>query len=360
MLHILEDYFHISGIALSWFQSYLSERKQFVKISCSSSTPVSLRFGVSQGSVLGPILFSLYTSPISEIIQKHDVLYHQFADDITIFTGASYLDPHPSLTKISECITELNLWFSNNHLMLNPNKSKVMFVGSPILLSKSNLPTEVIFDGTTLSVTSKLKILGVTLDSRLNFTHFVSQVIQASKFHLHAIRQARKFLPFDTAVALIISLVLSRIDYCNSLLCRLPNCLISKFQSLQNRAAETVLQADYYSSSRTCLDRLHWLLVALRAQFKLLWLTANILYFNQPAYLYERLSIRQTPESLRSSNSGLWLHQTVSSNSFLYRSFSHIAPHLWNSLPLNLRLSPSLKVFRKRLKTHLYNQISLS
>ena len=99
--------------------------------------------------------------------------------------------------------------------MLNPNKSEVMFVGSPIFLSKSNLPTEVIFDGTTLSVTSKLKILSVTLDSRLNFTHFVSQIIQASNFHLHAIRQARKFLPFDTAVALIISLVLSRIDYCN-------------------------------------------------------------------------------------------------------------------------------------------------
>ena len=117
--------------------------------------------------------------------------------------------------------------------MLNPNKSEVMFVGSPILLSKSNLPTEVIFDGTTFSVTSKLKVLGVTLDSRLNFTHFVSQVIQASNFHLHAIRQARKFLPFDTAVALIISLVLSRIYYCNSLLCRLQNCLISKLQSLQ-------------------------------------------------------------------------------------------------------------------------------
>ena len=359
MLHILEDYFHISGIASSWFQSYLSERKQFVKIRCSSSTPVSLRFCVPQGSVLGPILFSLYTS-ISEIIQKHDVLYHQFADDITLFTGASYLDPHPSLTKIYECITELNLWFSNNHLMLNPNKSKVMFVGSTILLSKSNLPTEVIFDGTTLSVTSKLKILGVTLDSRLNFTHFVSQIIQASNFHLHAIRQARKFLPFDTAVALNISLVLSRIDYCNSFLCRLPNCLISKLQSLQNRASKTVLQADYYSSSRTVLDRLHWLPVALGAQFKLLWLTANILYFNQPDYLYERLSIRQTPESLRSSNSDLWLHQPVSSNSFLYRSFSHTTPHLWNSLPLNLRLSPFLKVLRKRLKTHLYNQIFLS
>ena len=63
MLQIFEDYFHISGISLSWFHSYLSERKQFLKIGSSSSTPVFLRFGVLQGSVLGPILFSLYTSP---------------------------------------------------------------------------------------------------------------------------------------------------------------------------------------------------------------------------------------------------------------------------------------------------------
>ena len=110
-------------------------------------------------------------------------------------------------------------------------------------------------------------------------------------------------------------------------------------------AAKTALQADYYSSSHTCLDRLHWLPVVLRAQFKLLWLTANILYFNQPAYLYDRLSIRQTPESLRSSNSGLCLHQPVSSKPFLHRSFSHIAPHLWNLFHLMSVFHLLLKFF---------------
>ena len=172
-----------------------------------------------------------------------------------------------------------------------------------------------------LYITDSLRNICATRSAAVLVSRYFSSFWHhySSNFHLHAIRQARKFLPFDTAVALISSLVLSRIDYCNSLFCRLPNCLISKLQSLQNHAAKTVLQADYYSSSRTCLDRLHWLPVALRAQFKLLWLTANTLYFNQPAYLYDRLSIRQTPEFLRSSNSGLWLHQPVSSNSFLYR-----------------------------------------
>ena len=149
MLHILKDYFHISGISLSWFHSYLFESKQFVKIG-SSSIPVSLHFGVPQDSVFGPTLFSLYTSPISKILQKHAVLNHQFADDITLFTGASYLDLQPSLTKISECITELTSWFSNNHLMLNTTKSEVMFIGSSIFLSKSNLSTEVTFDANKL------------------------------------------------------------------------------------------------------------------------------------------------------------------------------------------------------------------
>ena len=152
------------------------------------------------------ILFSLYTSPINEVIQKEAVLYHLFADDITLFTGASCL----SLTKIFECNTKLNLWFLNNHFMLDSNKSDVMFVGSPILLAKSNLPTKVAFDGNSFSLLFELKILNVTFDSSFNFTHLT----QASSFHLHAIKQ----VPFNTAVTWTISLVLSRLDYCKSFL----------------------------------------------------------------------------------------------------------------------------------------------
>ena len=124
-------------------------------------------------------------------------------------------------------MTKLNSWFSNIHLMLNPTKNEMKFVGSPMLLSKFNLPTKVTFDATNLSVSSKLKIVSVTLDPSLYFKHFASQLIQASKLHFHATKQVRKFLPFNTAVALTISLVLFRLDYCNSLFCGLPNCLIS-------------------------------------------------------------------------------------------------------------------------------------
>ena len=102
--------------------------------------------------------------------------------------------------------------------ILNPTKSEVMFVGSSRLLAKYNLPSVVTLDGTTLPTSSKLKILDVTLDSNLNFAHFISQIIQVSNFHIYAIKQVRKFLPLSIANALFTSLAFSRLDYCNSLL----------------------------------------------------------------------------------------------------------------------------------------------
>ena len=259
------------------------------------------------------------------IIVQHDLLFHQFADDITLFTGVSHPDPSPTLLKLSSCLSALNSWFSQSHLKLNPSKSEVMFVGSCRFLAKYNLPSVVTLDGTTLPISSKLKILGVTLDSNLNFAHFISQIIQSSNCHIYVIKQVGKFLALPTANALFISLVLSKLDYCNSLLCGQPTYLLCKLQALQNHVAKTVLQADYFSSSRDCLDHLHWLPVSQRCKFKLLWLIACTLKLEQPAYLFDLLSITHTLSSL---HSGLQLHQPVSSGLFTSRSFSRQALRL--------------------------------
>ena len=286
-----------------------------------------------QGSVLGPILFSLYTSPTCNIIVQHGLLFHQFADDITLFTGVSHPIPYSTLFKLSSCLSALNFWFSQSQLKLNHTKSDVMFFGSSRLLAKYNLFSVVILDGTTLPISSKLKILDVTLDSNLNIAHFISQEIQSCKFHIHSTKQVRKFLPLATSNVFFISLVLSRLDYCNSLLCGQPNYLSCKLQALQNHVTKTVLQADCFSSSSDCLDRLHWLPVSQRCKFKILWLIACTLKLEQPAYRLDLLSIRYTRQPLRSLHSGLQLHQPVSSGLFTSRSFSHQAPRLWNSLP---------------------------
>ena len=123
--------------------------------------------------------------------------------------------------------------------------------------------------------------------------------------------------------------------------------LVTKFSS--------ILKLNKFKFS-DCLDRLHWLPVSQRCKFKLLWLIACSLKLEQPAYLFDILSIRHTRQPLRSLNSGLQRHQPVFSGLFISRSFSHHAPRLWNSLPSNLRSSPSIMNFRKLLKTHLYHK----
>ena len=131
------------------------------------------------------------------------------------------------------------------------------------------------------------------------------KICQLSNFHINTIKQVRKFLPLAAANALFTSLVLSRLDYCNSFFCGQPNYLLCELQALQNHAAKTVLQADYFSSSSDYLDRLHWLPVSQRCKFKLLWLIACTLKLEQPAYIFDLLSIRHTRQPLRSLHSGL-------------------------------------------------------
>ena len=151
------------------------------------------------------------------IIVQYNLLFHQFADDITLFTEVFHPDPNPTLLILSSCLSALNSWFSQSQLKLNPTKNEVIFVGSSRLLAKYNLLSVVTFNGTTLLISSKLKILGVTLDSNLNFAHFIFQISQSFNFHIYAIKQVRKGLTLATANAFFISQVLSRLDYYNSL-----------------------------------------------------------------------------------------------------------------------------------------------
>ena len=131
LLDRLNVYYGISELALGWFKLYLSGRTHSVKVGSTLSHPAVLQYGVPQGSVLGPILFSLYTNPISSIIHSHSSINHHFyADDTQLYITLSTTNFSHSIQKLKNCLNDIqNLMFANN-LKLNPEKTEFILIGS--------------------------------------------------------------------------------------------------------------------------------------------------------------------------------------------------------------------------------------
>ena len=121
----LHDWFGLDGTVLSWIKSYLSNRKQKIKIGDSFSEAVILPFGVPQGSVLGPLLFTLYTSPLSQVISKFNVTHHLYADDTQIYLAVDSRNFDSSMEELTECLKSVQEWMDGVKLKLNPEKNRI-------------------------------------------------------------------------------------------------------------------------------------------------------------------------------------------------------------------------------------------
>ena len=133
LLGRLEGQYGLSGNALSWISSYLTDRFQTVCIEGELSEPVLLKYSVPQGSVLGPKFFTMYTKPVGAICSRHGLLYHFYADDSQLYISFKPMDnvsKYEALHRIECCLTEIIVWMNNNILKLNADKTEVMLFSS--------------------------------------------------------------------------------------------------------------------------------------------------------------------------------------------------------------------------------------
>ena len=192
----------MSEVALDWLRSYVTGRKQFVKLGRHTSSTVECTSGVPQGSVLGPILFTLYTAPVGDVITSHGVGYHQYADDTQLFYAISASEIDSKLPIIEECSKAVKRWFLENDLLLNADKSEVMLVGTAAQLRKMDHIRTVNVADAVLPVSEKVKSLGVILDNQLKFGDHVNSVAKACNYHIWALRHIRHLLTTDIAQTL--------------------------------------------------------------------------------------------------------------------------------------------------------------
>ena len=257
----------ISGIALEWFRSYLTNRSQFALIEGCRSQSCELKCSVPQGSILGPILYVLYSAPLADILQFNEMRFPFYADGTQLYMSFSTnngMELTNSITKIEESLSDIDKWMSINRLKLNKDKTKLLYLFSKYNPQQSLPPLR--FGTDIIKPSSHARNIGTIFDTAMSILPHVNNVCKSAFYYLGNISRVRKYLSMQTAEILIHAFVTPKLNHCNSLLYNVPKNVIEKLQSVQNAAARLITCSRKCDHIAPILFDLHWLPVSEQLQ----------------------------------------------------------------------------------------------
>ena len=367
--------YNLSRESLKWISSYLEARTQFVKIGRAESRMHPVDRGVPQGSVLGPLLYSIYTNDMSESIVdkdcRHDVhktreklfgaecpqcgTITQYADDSTYQISNKHRQPNQR--KLSEVIGKLKIYLNTNELTINMDKTKLMETmikqkkgrtpGTPpeliILNNKQQLET--------LTDSKQCRILGMNLQSNATWNAHLEigrkSLLPSLRKNLGALRHLGKQIPAGCKNTLARGMILSRISYLISIWGGTSSNLLRKAQTVQNASARWVTGLQKRTKISTLLEATGWYSVkemTLLSSTTLLWKMINK---NTPRRLSEELDIDRTTLLFTIKEPRL---------QFTRQNFIYRASKEWNTLPDNIRQNRNIGSFKNQMKTWVKEQ----
>jgi len=314
----------------------------------------------SQGSILGPILFLIYCADVIAIAKRHGLGVHSYADDTQLYFHTAPAMVDNKVQRLVMCVEEIHQWMNANRLRLNEDKTQFIWLGTPHQLSEVQCQ-KISLRGVDIQISTEVTCLGVLLDSRLTFAPHVRRLSGKCFYHLRQLKTVRRSLTEDAAKSLVHAFVTSRIDYCNSVIYGARAVHIQPLQNVLNAAARLILHKRKYDHiTNDIRDRLHWLPIQQRLEYKVCLLIFKCLHQMAPVYLTEMndpVSASTSRSHLRSAARGDLAVPRSRTTTYGQRSFSVSGPSLWNSLPLSVR-DPSLtmKQFCTHLKTFMFRR----
>ncbi len=358
----LERRFGLKDRCLAWFVSYLSDRTYCVVFRGASSKVIHVICSVPQGSVLGPLLFILYTADLADLAAKYGVMLHAFADDNQLYLHCRTEEVQLASASLEHCVEAIGCWMSANRLKLNKDKTELIWIGTKTNLQR--LPSRGIpltLGGDHIAVADSVRVLGVLITSDMSLDKHASAVSGKCFFQLRQLRRIRRSLDDESVATLAHSFVITRVDYCNCLLVGAPKTTTDKLQRVMNAAARVVTNTQKFDRGLTHVRRhvLHWLDVTDRIKYCLCVNVFRCLHGMAPEYLSDLCTpVAEVPgrQHLRSASRGQLHTPRFRLTTFGGRSFACAAPSTWNSLPDTLKdTALSLSSFQQQLKTFLFS-----
>ena len=236
-------------------------------------------------------------------------------------------------SKMEHCLADVHAWMVQNKLQLNCSKTVVVLF-KPKHQNPVHQPESLKVGDADVEISDHFESLGVVFDSHMKMDRQVNAVTKSMYFHLRRISSVRRQLNKPVTETLVNTLVTSRLDYCNSLLCSLPKSTTKKLQVAQNSAARTILLARKRDHVTPLLKELHWLPVLYRSNFKVLVLAFKALQSSTPENVCDLLALYAPHRNLRSTNQRFLACPPLPKKKFGARAFKNCAVSLWNSYRL--------------------------
>lgn len=328
--------------SLSLIFQYLFNRSQLVSFDGTTSAPLPITSGVPQGSILGPLLYSLYTARLPSLLKSCKV--HLYADDTQLYFSFPVSDFQCAVEKINDDLSSIHQFARNHSLYLNAKKSKAMLFAPNHL--RTSLPClDLFIDGDRLEFVHVARNLGVMLDDRLSFDDHVKLLLRRSFSALKLIYRNRHFLTTKTKTLLCDTLVLSQFNFCDVLYGSfLSYRNVKRIQMVQNSCLRFICGIRRRERISHRIKEIGWLDMDARRKLHCACMFHKVVLNKTPAYLYNKITFRTDVHNLNLRHRGVVMipsHRTQ----FFKKGFSYKISKVYNNLP-NFLKSTSIHRFK--------------